>query len=386
MLNRHYCTIEEALVEIDDYDFKNMVMDSFKLNGYLPNKDTVDNIDISDLPSIIRAIILGSIDIIKRDEGILYSEMADCLYFIFYQSNLFPEIREVSSINVYLRNYFIEYVLNKQVPELIMLFVEQGLYPQFYSALVINEIRNTQFHAFFSSGITIDEIISSITFGSNDVNTTCITVNVIDEIIEDILAKETEDCYEELKELVSKAYIFRKTPTWMYDELDQTYRENEINSIFVSTFGTTDIPINYDIHNILKLSDKVFRQTMSSILNDIVSAFSAHSSEHREELLSKFVYTNSAFQKAYDNIFNDYVTLFMNTEAISIPEHVNEDDIKDICYKIILRLTSYTIGYIILEFLYLIKSENIAPITYALITNTIIREILCYRIYEVNPK
>ena len=261
MLNRHYCTIEEALVEIDDYDFKNMVMDAFKLNGYLPNKDTVDNIDISDLPSIIRAIILGSIDIIKRDEGILYSEMADCLYFIFYQSKLFPEIREVSSINVYLRNYFIEYVLNKQVPELIMLFVEQGLYPQFYSALVINEIRNTQFHAFFSSGITIDEIISSITFGSNDVNTTCITVNVIDEIIEDILAKETEDCYEELKELVSKAYVFRKTPTWMYDELDQTYRENEINSIFVSTFGTTDIPINYDIHNILKLSDKIFRQT-----------------------------------------------------------------------------------------------------------------------------
>ena len=159
MLNRHYCTIEEALVEIDDYDFKNMVMDAFKLNGYLPNKDTVDNIDISDLPSIIRAIILGSIDIIKRDEGILYSEMADCLYFIFYQSKLFPEIREVSSINVYLRNYFIEYVLNKQVPELIMLFVEQGLYPQFYSALVINEIRNTQFHSFFNSGITIDEII-----------------------------------------------------------------------------------------------------------------------------------------------------------------------------------------------------------------------------------
>ena len=386
MLNRHYCTIEEALIEIDDYDFKNMVMNAFKLNGYLPNKDTVDNIDISDLPSIIRAIILGSIDIIKRDEGILYSEMADCLYFIFYQSKLFPEIREVSSINVYLRNYFIEYVLTKQVPELIMLFVEQGLYPQFYSAMVINEIRNTQFHSFFNSGITIDEIISSITFGSNDVNTTCITVNVIDEIIEDILAKETEDCYDELKELVSKAYIFRKTPTWMYDELDQTYRENEINSIFVSTFGTVDIPINYDIHNILKLSDKIFRQTMSSILNDIVSAFSAHSSEHRVELLNKFVYTNSAFQKAYDNIFDDYVTLFMNTEVVSIPDHVDEEDIKDVCYKIILRLTSYTIGYIILEFLYLIKSENIAPITYALITNTIIREILCYRIYEVNPK
>ena len=50
-----------------------------------------------------------------------------------------------------------------------------------------------------------------------------------------------------------------------------------------------------------------------------------------------------------------------------------------------LKLTSYTMGYIILEFLYLLKSENIAPVTYSLIVNTIIREILCYRIYEVNP-
>ena len=385
MFNQHYCTIEEAIQEIDDYDFKSMVLGVFKLNDYIPSKDSVDNINVTDLPKIIKGIILGAVDIMKKDEGALYIEIADYLYYTFYQSDLFPSVRDVSSVNIHLRNQFSEYVLNKQIPELIMLFMEQGIYPQFYSSLLINEIRNTQFYSFLNSGVTIDEIISSITFGSSDINTCTIAINVIDEIIEDILIKETEDCYDEIKELVSKSYVFKRTPSWMLDELDQVYRENEITAIFVSAFKTQDVPITFNAQAILKIVDKIFRQTTNYIINDLVTSFSAHTSEHRLELLDKFVVTNSAFQKAYDNVFEDYVGLFLNTDAIVIPDNVAEDDIKEICYKIMLKLTSYTMGYIILEFLYLLKSENIAPVTYNLIVNTIIREILCYRIYEVNP-
>lgn len=385
MFNQHYCTIEEAIQEIDDYDFKSMVLGVFKLNDYIPSKDSVDNINVTDLPKIIKGIILGAVDIMKKDEGALYIEIADYLYYTFYQSDLFPSVRDVSSVNIHLRNQFSEYVLNKQIPELIMLFMEQGIYPQFYSSLLINEIRNTQFYSFLNSGVTIDEIISSITFGSSDINTCTIAINVIDEIIEDILIKETEDCYDEIKELVSKSYVFKRTPSWMLDELDQVYRENEITAIFISAFKTQDVPITFNAQAILKIVDKIFRQTTNYIINDLVTSFSAHTSEHRLELLDKFVVTNSAFQKAYDNVFEDYVGLFLNTDAIIIPDTIAEDDIKQTCYKIMLKLTSYTMGYIILEFLYLLKSENIAPVTYNLIVNTIIREILCYRIYEVNP-
>ena len=68
MFNQHYCTIEEAIQEIDDYDFKSMVLGVFKLNDYIPSKDSVDNINVTDLPKIIKGIILGAVDIMKKDE------------------------------------------------------------------------------------------------------------------------------------------------------------------------------------------------------------------------------------------------------------------------------------------------------------------------------
>ena len=51
---RHYCTIEEAISEIDDNDVKNMLTKTFKTFGYNPNKDSVDSVDVTDLPNYPR--------------------------------------------------------------------------------------------------------------------------------------------------------------------------------------------------------------------------------------------------------------------------------------------------------------------------------------------
>lgn len=383
---RHYCTIEEAISEIDDNDVKNMLTKTFKTFGYNPNKDSVDSVDVTDLPRIAEGIILGAVDILKNDEGVIYAVMSDYLYFIFYQSKLFPTIKGLSSISIQLRSYFMKYLLDKQIPELILMNMEQGIYPQFYSATVINEIRKTQFYKFFNEA-TLDEIIHSVTLGSNDINTTSICVTVIDELIEDILANKTDDCYEEITELVSKAYMFKRTPSWMYDDLDSTYRKAEITAIFTVAFGKEekDMPIKFDEDSLLTHSDKIYRQNTTSLLNDIVTTFSAHTSEHRTELLDKFVVTNSSFQKTFDTVFSDYVNLFSSEDIITFNEGVAEEDVQDQLYRVLLYLTSYTMCYIIMEFLWILKKENIAPVTYSLILTNIVREILCYRIYEVNP-
>lgn len=381
------CTIENALIEIDDSDVKAMLTRTFKTFGYNPAVDTVDSIDISDLPRIVEGILLGVVEILREDEGVLYVVMADYLYYIFYQSKLFPSVKGVSSINIQLRTYFIRYVLTKQVPELIMLFLEQGIFPQFYSAMLIHEIRNTQFYNFFNV-VNLDEIIHSVTFGSNDVNTTSICVTVMDEIIEDVLFKKTEDCYEEITEIINNTDLFKRIPLWMYDDLDSIYRTAEITAIFTSVFGKeeSEMPIQFDENLILKLSDKIYRQNMSVLLNDIVTSISAHTSDHSESLLDRFVVTNSAFQKTYDAVFRDYVSLFLNNNIITYINGTTEDDVTKELNKILLLLTSYTMCYIITEFLWTLKNENIGPVIYSLLLSSIVKEVLCYRVYEVNPK
>ena len=145
------------------------------------------------------------------------------------------------------------------------------------------------------------------------------------------------------------------------------------------------MPIKFDEDTLLTHSDKIYRQNTTSLLNDIVTTFSAHTSEHRTELLDKFVVTNSSFQKTFDTVFSDYVNLFSSEDIITFNEGVAEEDVQDQLYRVLLYLTSYTICYIIMEFLWILKKENIAPVTYSLILTNIVREILCYRIYEVNP-
>lgn len=389
MSNRNI-TIDEAINDIESSKFRKLLKDSFELAGYDTRYDTVGTITLSNLPNIIESIILGAVEILRADESELYALVSDQLYFIFYQSRLFPTIKDVSAVTIHLRRYFIRYVLRKQIPELLMLFMEQGIFPQFYSFKVIEEIKATDFTKLIKDEkVTSDEIIGSATFSSCNINTTFIAMNVIDEVIEDIMYNKTKGLYEEVSNIIDNAAMFRQIPVWFNDDQDLSYREIELVSIISRVFEQDykDIDYMFDEDRFLEESNALFREHILRLAEYLTGAFATYTSSHKDKLGGNFVVTNYSFHKVFDNIFLDYVALFIGDDSpITLNQATLDDETKKLINKLILRLSSYTMGYIMMEFLYRISDKDIAPNLYFLILNTILQEELCFRIYEVNPE
>ena len=383
-------TIDEAINDITNSKFRKLLKESFERAGYSTKYDTVTSLTLTKLPIVIDTILTGVVDIIRNDESELYSLVSDQLYYIFYQSRLFPTVKDASTVTVHLRKYFIRYVLRQQIPELVMLFLEQGIFPQFYSFKVVEEIKNTDFYKLIEEEkLSSDEVIGSSTFSSSNINTTFIAMNVIDEIIEDTIYSRTGILYDEVTNIVNNTNIFRQIPLWLNDEQDRSYRESEIVSLISRVFEQDFVNIDYifDEERFLEESNILFRENMLKLSEYLINSFLSHTSSYRDNIKNMFTGSNYSFHKIFDSLFLEYVGLFIGDDSpITLNQDTLDDETRILINRLIIRLTSYTMGYIMMEFLYNIKSKEIAPNLYKLILNTILQEELCFRIYEVNPE
>lgn len=384
-------TISSAISLISDHRLRSTLENKFHNLGYIAKQHKCTHIKRYDFLELIDVILNGVVDIMRNDPTVLYVEVADTLYDIFYRNPIFCGVHRHQEINIYLRRYFIDNVLVNQIPELIMLFLQEGLLPQFYSSVVINEIRNTNFKNILDIEDIADEVIPCTMFGTSDDCIPVMVITILDEIFENHSINavgDNERYVEEFENIYDNVKNFSEIPYWLLE--DQVSIADAVESYIHSTFNTdtNSLPFTYNLDNIKETILACFKDGMDEIIHNLISNFYIYNGKNRNNRIDSINrgIMDLAFQTTYENVFSR-ISVELEEDGLVFLEGsdiYSNSDLDSQYADLLLKLTHTTMGYILLEFMYILK--RLAPKLYDEIMNTIIVEVLSYRVYEVDPR